>query len=80
MNEKSEWFLLQHKTIHVFNTYLVLVLVLDSLNFSYAELSFAELFDGGFFDGWNVTQLITENEHDEIFHAFEDEVSNGCFS
>ena len=20
----------------------------------------------GFFDGWNVTQLITENEHDEI--------------
>ena len=34
----------------------------------------------GFFDGWNVTQLITENEHDEIFHAFEDEVSNSCFS
>ena len=29
----------------------------------------------GFFDGWNTTQLIVENEHDEIFHAFENEVS-----
>ena len=29
----------------------------------------------GFFDGWNVTQLIAENVHDEIFHAFENEVS-----
>ena len=46
-----------------------------------ARASFIESFelipDGyhGTYQNWNVTQLLVENEDDELFQAFEEEVS-----
>ena len=55
-----------------------------------ASASFIETFelipDGyhGTYQNWNVTQLLVENEDDELFQAFEEEVSlkklNSSFS
>lgn len=51
-----------------------------------ARASFIESFelipDGyhGTYQNWNVTQLLVENEDDELFQAFEEEVSKKSYS
>ena len=53
------------------------LLLSSVLGLNINEADFTLIPDGyhGFFEGWNTTQLIIENEHDEIFHAFEEEVN-----